>query len=197
MPDEWFYVADRKKMGPVPFAQLQALAGSGQLQPSDMVLQGGTTKWAAAETVPNLFQASADYLPPEPTEQEQAEAREGFAEMIDEAPQRMKPHQGGLVLTLGAISIGCGVIGLMAVCPLCVQFVVPFPVIGLGLGVPAFVVGGKHLRLMQSGLMDPQGEGQTRSGWICGVIGTVLGVLGVLMFLIMVVFLGVSLRSQE
>jgi hypothetical protein len=197
MPDEWFYVADRKKMGPVPFAQLQALAGSGQLKPADMVLQGGTTKWAAAETVANLFQASSDYLPTAPSEQEQAQAREGFADMIEEAPRHMKPHQGGLVLTLGAVSIGMGSIGLLAACPSCTQFMVPFPVISLGLGVPAFIVGGKHLRLMKSGLMDPQGEGQTRSGWICGIIGTVLGVLGVLIFLVVVVLIGAMYRSQD
>lgn len=197
MPDEWFYVADRKKTGPVPFAQLQSLAASGQLKPTDMVLQGGTAKWAAAETVPGLFPAASDYLPPEPSEQEQAEAREGFADMIETAPQHIKPHQGGLIMLLGGLSIAVGLIGLLAVCPSCTQFMVPFPVISLGFGIPAFVYGGRHLKQMEANLMDPQGENQTRIGWLCGIIGSILGVMGIILFLVVVVLMGAMLRSQE
>jgi hypothetical protein len=36
--------------------------------------------------------------------------------------------------------------------------------------------------------MDPQGRGQTNSGMICGIIGTVAGAIGLLVLLAVVVF---------
>jgi tetratricopeptide (TPR) repeat protein len=54
----WYYAQNKKKHGPVTRAQLQRLASSGQLGPSDMVLQEGTSKWLAAGLIPELFAAS-------------------------------------------------------------------------------------------------------------------------------------------
>jgi GYF domain 2 len=55
-PDaRWYYVLERKKVGPVPLPQLQELARSGRLQPPDMVLQDGATQWVTASSVKGLF----------------------------------------------------------------------------------------------------------------------------------------------
>ena len=43
--DSWYYAQDKKKVGPVPLAQLRRLRAEGMLKPEDMVLQEGTTKW--------------------------------------------------------------------------------------------------------------------------------------------------------
>jgi ferredoxin len=42
-------------VGPLSFAQLQALAAAGTLARTDMVLRDGTRQWIAAATVPGLF----------------------------------------------------------------------------------------------------------------------------------------------
>lgn len=51
----WFYVRDKKRLGPVPEEELKALAARGQLGRDDMVLHQGETRWAQASTVPGLF----------------------------------------------------------------------------------------------------------------------------------------------
>ncbi len=51
----WYYIRDRKKVGPVPWMRLHELAASGQLRPADMVLLGGATHWTQALSVEGLF----------------------------------------------------------------------------------------------------------------------------------------------
>jgi hypothetical protein len=61
------------------------------------------------------------------------------------------PHRGAAVLVLGILSlVVCGILG-------------PF----------AWVMGSNDLAEMRAGRMDPEGEGTTRAGQICGIIGTV------------------------
>jgi hypothetical protein len=71
----------------------------------------------------------------------------------------MEPHRGTLILVFG-------IIGLVAC-----MFFAPF----------AWIMGNHDLAEMRSGRMDPEGEGLTNAGRICGIIGTVLfGILVVL-----------------
>jgi hypothetical protein len=51
----WFYASGKRKTGPFSFAQLQQFALAGQLLPSDMVFQEGSSKWIAARGVAGLF----------------------------------------------------------------------------------------------------------------------------------------------
>jgi predicted Zn finger-like uncharacterized protein len=84
----------------------------------------------------------------------------------DDLPRRRRrrvrrdavPHRGTLILVLGILSIVlCGFFG---------------PV--------AWVMGHNDLNEIRAGRMDPDGEGTTRGGEICGMVGTVLLVLQVL-----------------
>lgn len=62
------------------------------------------------------------------------------------------PHRGVLILVLGILSlVVCAVTG-------------PF----------AWILGNKDLAEMRAGRMDREGEGMTRAGQICGIIGSVL-----------------------
>lgn len=79
-------------------------------------------------------------------------------------PPGMKPHRGGAVLTLG-------ILGLV-VCVIC--------------GIIAWVMGNSDIREMQAGVMDPSGYSQTNAGRICGMIGTILGSVGVVIYLIVI-----------
>jgi hypothetical protein len=67
-------------------------------------------------------------------------------------------HRGAMVLTLGILSL--------VMCPLQV------------LGPVAWVMGNNDLAAMRAGRMDPQGEGITQAGRICGIIGTIFLILG-------------------
>ncbi|MFO0925600.1 MAG: MJ0042-type zinc finger domain-containing protein [Gemmataceae bacterium] len=76
-----------------------------------------------------------------------------------------EPHRGGFILAMGIISLAV----LFACWPLAPLAVVP--------GLIAWVLGHADLRKIRDGVMDPDGEGSTQAGWVCGIIGTCLNLL--------------------
>ena len=81
---------------------------------------------------------------------------------------KLEPHRGMLVFCLGVSS------------PLIL------PVI---LGPAAWIMGTADLRKNRAGSMDPEGYGLTYTGRICGIIGTIWGMI-VLGFLLLAPALG-------
>ncbi|HEU0039536.1 MAG TPA: hypothetical protein VFR76_09695 [Verrucomicrobiae bacterium] len=59
-----------------------------------------------------------------------------------------------------------GILGLVGIC---------WP-----LGIVAWVMGNGDLKEMDAGAMDPSGRSMTNAGRICGIIGTILLIIGVL-----------------
>src|SRR5947209_1350330 len=51
----WFYAHNKKKLGPVPTAELRRLADAGELRPTDMVLREGERQWRTAGDLPDVF----------------------------------------------------------------------------------------------------------------------------------------------
>jgi hypothetical protein len=87
----------------------------------------------------------------------------------------LKPHRGGVVLSLG-------IIGLV-VCFIC--------------GIIAWVMGNKDLREMDAGIMDPSGRGMTKAGKICGMISVILAIIGIGIWLLCVLIgIGSAVVSQ-
>jgi hypothetical protein len=82
----------------------------------------------------------------------------------------MKPHRGTLILVLG-------ILGLL----LCQV-----------LGIPAWIMGSNDLREMDTGTMDPSGRSITNAGRICGIIATILLILGAIVSIIVFAVLGFS-----
>jgi ribosomal protein S27E len=74
------------------------------------------------------------------------------------AGSRLKPHRGGLILTLA-------ILGLLCCMPL---------------GIAAWIRGVIDLGEMRRGEMDPSGQSLTQVGMILGIVATALGVLGTL-----------------
>jgi uncharacterized membrane protein len=72
----------------------------------------------------------------------------------------MKPHRGTLVLVLG-------ILGLVICAPL---------------AIAAWIMGAGDLKEMDAGTMDPSGRGITQAGKICGIIGTILLIIGLVIF---------------
>lgn len=70
-----------------------------------------------------------------------------------------EPHRGSTILTLGILSLFmCGPI----------------------LGPIAWVMGNQDLSEIKAGRMDPEGESSTNAGKICGMVATLLSILGLL-----------------
>jgi hypothetical protein len=81
----------------------------------------------------------------------------------------VKPHRGGAILALGIVGI-------------CLTCIVT--------GIIAWVMGRNDLAEMNAGRMDREGYSLTQAGMICGIIGTVLGILSLGYVLFMVVLVG-------
>jgi hypothetical protein len=74
----------------------------------------------------------------------------------------MKPHRGTLILVLG-------ILGLVICGPL---------------GIAAWVMGSGDLKEMNAGTMDPSGRSLTNAGKICGIIASILTIIGVVIFIL-------------
>jgi hypothetical protein len=86
----------------------------------------------------------------------------------DEDYPRSRSGRGdrsGMVLTFGIIGL---VLAFLSLCCL------PFGIAGFGLGLTATILGRTDLNAIRRGARDPNGEGMTRGGFICGLIGTIL-----------------------
>ena len=95
---------------------------------------------------------------------------EEYPDDRDDGPYRSPeelPHRSGLVLLFGIVSIVLACWSLLFFLP---------GLIGLPLGILAWIWGDKDLRLMDDGLIDPKGRRTTRIGFHCGIVGTVLNV---------------------
>ena len=75
----------------------------------------------------------------------------------------LEPHRGTLILVLGILS---------------------FVACGFFTGIPAWIMGKNDLAKIKAGQMDPEGEGITKGGMICGMINCILT---------LVVFVGLGL----
>jgi hypothetical protein len=83
----------------------------------------------------------------------------------------LQPNRGTTVLVLGILSIVIHCAG-----------------IGIILGSIALVMGNNDLRAMAGGAMDRSGEGITRGGKICGIIGICLGSLSLVLSILYMLF---------
>ena len=78
----------------------------------------------------------------------------------------LEPHRGTLILVLGILSL-----------VLC----------GFFTGIPAWIMGKGDLKMIRGGAMDPEGEGTTKAGMICGMISCILSLVCGGFYLIMAI----------
>jgi hypothetical protein len=93
------------------------------------------------------------------------------AEPIQSQPQTQQPlapHRGTLILVLGILGIVC--------CFIC--------------GIVAWVMASGDLKEMSAGRMDRSGEGITKAGMICGIVGVVLAIVAIVVNLIIMLLGG-------
>jgi hypothetical protein len=94
--------------------------------------------------------------------EEQTQAPAEPAQSQPQSQQPLAPHRGVLILVFGILSIVC-----------CLIF-----------GIVAWVMASKDLKEMAAGRMDPAGQGMTKAGMICGIIGIALQLLVILLQLL-------------
>jgi predicted Zn finger-like uncharacterized protein len=99
-------------------------------------------------------------------------------------PFHGEPHRGGTVLALGitslVLTVVCGCLGCVGVVP----------------GAIAWAMGNTDLRKIKQGLMDPEGEGTTRAGFICGIVGTCLSIFWLLIGLAYFAIIAVAISAD-
>jgi hypothetical protein len=89
-------------------------------------------------------------------------------------PRRdQKPYRGAAVLTLGILSV------VILMC-------------GFIIGPIAWVMGHNDLKEMAAGRMDRSGEGITRAGEIIGMIGTIVSICIIGIYMVIILFVGLS-----
>jgi hypothetical protein len=87
----------------------------------------------------------------------------------------MKPHRGTLILVFG-------ILGLVGVCA--------------PLGIVAWIIGSGDLKQMDAGSMDPAGRSLTNAGRICGMIGTILLAIGIVVMIAIALGLTAAISSH-
>jgi len=60
---QWYYAKGDRQLGPVTTAELKQLAGSGSLQPDDLIWREGMDDWVPAQNVRGLFGPESKRLP--------------------------------------------------------------------------------------------------------------------------------------
>jgi predicted Zn finger-like uncharacterized protein len=78
----------------------------------------------------------------------------------------MQPHRGQMIMILGILS---------------------FFIAGIVLGPIAWIMGNNDLKEMRAGRMDPEGESNTNVGRICGMISTILHIVGLVVGCLIVI----------
>jgi hypothetical protein len=88
--------------------------------------------------------------------------------------------KGPAVMLLGIGSIVSTLIGILGFCLCGAIGMMAFGAVGVALGIPAWLMGQFDLAAMRRGEMTWDGEYSTKAGWVCGIAGTILGVLAML-----------------
>jgi hypothetical protein len=90
--------------------------------------------------------------------------------------------RAGLLLTFGILSIVAPLVAIVMqviaglVFPPLGLCGIVFVVVGMVLGIMAWVMGSGDLKLIRAGVIDRSAEGRTRGGFITGIIGTALNI---------------------
>jgi predicted Zn finger-like uncharacterized protein len=114
----------------------------------------------------------------EPEEEDEDAPRRGRRRRGRDPRAPKRSHHGPIVMTLGILSMIFPLVGLvLLVCcgALGSWLSAILALLAIGLGLPAWIMGQRDLGAMRRGEMDFSGETATKGGWICGIVGTILG----------------------
>jgi len=117
---------------------------------------------------------------PERPRRRRTEREDDYDDDDDDYPRRRRrrrldfePHRGATILVFGILA---------------------FFICGIIFGPIAWAMGSSDLGKIRAGTMDPEGEGMTRAGMICGIIATCLHLVGCIFYGIFIVAAGAGHR---
>lgn len=154
--------------------------------------QGAFTAAAPAPPPPPPVEEESPFTTEEPAEEEYEErpARRSKRRRDDEDYEGGggggAPGRGGMLLAFGIISIVLFVVSLVVgfggslLIPFAGFCIPVFDIIGLVLGILAWMMGSGDLKKIRAGTISRSAEGNTKIGFITGIIGTVLNALSLL-----------------
>jgi hypothetical protein len=198
---------DGQGYGPVSKKELDEWVAEGRLDANCQVLRDGESQWRwATELYPQLAQqeqlatpsahglaAQAAVTPGMagasgvgPGSATNPYAYTGSATSLTAAGVGMRPHRGGMALTLGIIS-GSFTLITFVMCLCCPYVGVLTSLLGIGLGIPAWTIGAGDMKAMRMGRMDPGGRGLSTTGFILGMISVILSGLLLLLWILFLV----------
>ncbi len=90
-------------------------------------------------------------------------------------PPILRPHRGAMVLAFGILGI--------------------FPC--MPLGIVAWVMANSDLAAMARGEMERSGEGQTRAGKVCGIVGVSMVALALIVHVLVFAVMSVWVVSRH
>jgi len=93
---------------------------------------------------------------------------------VPAATPTVKPHRGVMILVFGILGFVC-----------CIIF-----------SIVAWVMGNKDLAEMAAGRMDRSGEGLTKAGKICGIVGVALNIVFLVVTLLMWLFFSAAIFAK-
>ncbi|MDD9866481.1 MAG: DUF4339 domain-containing protein [Verrucomicrobiales bacterium] len=188
MKQYYFKSEDGNEYGPITAEEISDWQAQGRMNSESLVRYTNSREWLplssfdelAAAPPPAPAQKSEPESEPEPAPKP-APSPSPFASgqsSNHSQPDFVESHRGGLILGLG---IGGLVLSIACCCTL------PLP-IGLLIAIPAWAMGSSDMRKMNAGKMDPTGKGNTKGGLICGIIGTIISLLNLLILIAAVIF---------
>jgi len=154
---EWFAHIGQQQYGPVDEQALRGWVTQGRLGPYDLIWSAGMSNWLQAASI---FPGWFGQTPPPLTNVMPSPGMPGVPGMSMHT-NYLKPHRGVMILIFGII----GVSFILS----CLSVI---------FAIMAWVMGSNDLREIDEGRMDPAGRGITNGGRICGMIGTILTIIG-------------------
>ncbi len=183
---QWYYGKDGQQQGPVDAETIKGLLASGQLSPGDLAWKEGMANWAAISTIGELAgemgvsaQPSAASVAPaapaNPYGQNQPYGQAGGYQQPGayQGPVAYQANMGDPSLQGKATTaMVLGILSIVTSCFVCGP-------IGIGLGIPAMIMGGKA--------MAAPNQGQAKAGKTCGIIGLIIGILTTVLSIIYII----------
>jgi hypothetical protein len=180
---QWYYGKDGQQQGPVDAETIKGLLASGQLGPNDLAWKEGMANWAAINTISELAgdvgaasqHPAAPAAPANPYGQSQQYGQPGGYQQPGayQGPVAYQPNMGDPSLQGKATTaMILGILSIVTSCFVCGP-------IGIGLGIPAMIMGGKA--------MAAPNQGQAKAGKTCGIIGLIIGILTTVLSIIYII----------
>jgi hypothetical protein len=169
-----------------------SLAGQPVKCPSCQATFSGAGNGAAAPPAPPQ-EDLPEPRPRPPVDEDREDEEDRPWEQPGEIRRDSEPHRGPLLLILGIVSIVLGVFSIMFFC--CIPVIGIVGLVGAPLGIVAWVLGQRDLRSMAANRMDARGKGLTHAGWVCGIVGTIVSAIGLVIMVAMIVFWGIMMAT--